>query len=139
MSLLVASPTRPLPHPSWLTEPFWEHAARGELVLPRCNACGKHFFRPEVACTHCLSLDWEWVPSPGTGEVYAFSTVWRPAFPELDVPYVVAAIALEEGCHLMTNLIGCDHTEVRIGLEVEVRFVDIEGMSLPFFGPRALG
>ena len=36
-------------------------AAQGRLLLPRCHACGQHFFRPEVACTHCFATDWQWV------------------------------------------------------------------------------
>lgn len=135
MADLVASLDRPLPKPSWLTQPFWDAAKEGRLIVPRCNRCGSYFFRPEVACVNCLSLDWEWVESSGKGEIYSYSTVHRPAFPSFDVPYVIAAVALEEGWYMMSNVIGCDHEDVVIGLALQVQFVEVNGMHLPFFSP----
>ena len=32
------------------TAPYWEAAARHELVLPRCDACGLVFFPPRELC-----------------------------------------------------------------------------------------
>jgi len=70
-------PTPTLPSISTLTRPFWDAAAEGCYILPRCNACGRHFFRPEVACPHCFATDWAWVPASGHGTLYSYSIVHR--------------------------------------------------------------
>jgi uncharacterized OB-fold protein len=52
------------------------------------------------------------------------------------VPYVVALIALEEGPTMMSNVVGCDVGEVRIGQPVQVVFDDWpEEVSIPKFTP----
>ena len=71
-------PTPTLPAITDLTRPFWTAAAEGRLLLPRCNACGRHFFRPEVACTHCFATDWQWAPASGRGTLYSHTVLHRP-------------------------------------------------------------
>jgi uncharacterized protein len=70
--------------------------------------------------------------------VYSFTVVQRapgPAF-EADVPYVVAVIALDEGPHLMANVVNAPAERVRIGLRVRVDFRAIgESTMLPVFQP----
>ena len=65
------TPMRPLPEPGELTRPFWEGAARGALLHPRCDDCGQAFFPPHVVCQKCRSAGWSWVESAGRG------TVWK--------------------------------------------------------------
>jgi uncharacterized OB-fold protein len=59
----------------------------------------------------------------------------RPSHPELEVPYVVAVITMDEGWHMMTNIIECEPEDVRNDMTVEVHFVAIDGLHLPFFRP----
>jgi hypothetical protein len=60
---------------------------------------------------------------------------YHPAFKN-DLPYVVAIVELEEGPHLLTNIIGCDHEALRCEMPVQVIWEDIaEGFSLPKFQP----
>ena len=52
------------------------------------------------------------------------------------IPYVVALVDLDEGVRLMTNLVGIDPDEVRIGMRVRVRFETVsEEASVPLFEP----
>jgi len=45
-------------------------------------------------------------------------------------------VEAEEGFHLMTNLIGIEPEQVRIGMPVEVEFVEkSETITLPYFKP----
>ena len=44
---------RPLPRPDNVTGPYWEAAARGELLIQRCPACGHRQFYPRALCTAC--------------------------------------------------------------------------------------
>ncbi len=56
----------------------------------------------------------------------------------LEVPYTVAIVELEEGWHILTNVIDCPHEEIAIGLPVEVSFVKMsDEITLPMFPRRA--
>ena len=62
-----------------------------------------------------------------------------PAFAAA-VPYVVAAVKLDEGPHLMTNIVGCAPDAVRIGMQVRVAFHKASGeITLPVFEPGTAG
>jgi uncharacterized OB-fold protein len=133
MDILEPGEIRPMPRASWLTEPFWNAAAVGNLVIQRCERCTKLFFRPEAACPHCLSQEWDWEIMGGRGAIHSYTVVYRPAIPEMRVPYVVADVRLDEGVHMMTNIIGCEPESVAIGRRVRCRFVRINEIHLPFF------
>ena len=129
---------RPLPSPDPLTAPYWEAAREERLVLPRCVDCGRHHFYPRSLCPHCGSAKITWVPASGHGEIYSFTIIHRapsPAF-AADIPYAVALVALEEGPHLMTNIIDCAPDVLRIGMTVSVAFRQVdEAVTLPVFKP----
>jgi uncharacterized protein len=135
MTVLEPGVHRPMPRPSWLTVPFWAAAAEGRLIVQRCEACRQLFFRPEAACPHCLSQRWHWAPVTGAGSVHSFTVVYRPAIPEMVVPYAVADIALVEGVHMMSNIVGCEPDDIVIDMAVHVRFVPVGDLNLPFFEP----
>lgn len=127
-------PTPTLPATTPLTQAFWDAAAQGRLLLPLCNACGRHFFRPEVACTHCFATDWQWVPASGRGTLYAYTVVHRAPAPGFAVPFVLAVVELHEGPVMFTNLVGCDESDIRIGMALKVRFEQVAaGVHLPRF------
>jgi uncharacterized OB-fold protein len=129
-------PTPTLPAMTPLTQPFWNAAAEGRLVLPRCRACGRHFFRPEVACTHCFATDWQWQPASGRGSLYSYSVVHRAPTPGFVVPLVLAVVELAEGPSMFSNLVGCVEADIRIGMALRVRFEQVAAaVWLPRFEP----
>lgn len=129
-------PTPTLPAMTALTAPFWQAAAQGRLLLPHCRACGRHFFRPEVACTHCFATDWQWAQASGRGSLYSYSVVHRPPAPGFVVPLVLAVIDLEEGPAMLSNLVGCAAGDIRIGMALQVRFEQVApAVHLPRFAP----
>src|SRR5258706_11312850 len=109
-------PTPTLPAITPLTQPFWDAAAQGRLMLPRCNACGRHFFRPEVACPHCFAVDWAWVSANGHGTLYSYSIVHKAPAPRFAVPLVLAVLELPQGPCVWSNGVGRAHGDFRIGL-----------------------
>jgi uncharacterized OB-fold protein len=120
-----------------LTQPFWDAAAQGRLMLPRCNACGRHFFRPEVACTHCFATDWQWVQASGRGSLYSYSIVHKAPAPGFVVPLVLAVVELEEGPFMFSNVVGCADAELHIGMQLEAQFDEVApGIHLPRFHPQ---
>ncbi len=129
---------RPLPRPTPLSKPHWEGCQRGELRVQRCRDCETYVFIPQPACTACLGDNLEWVKSSGRGVIYSCTTVHRPQRRELEVPYTVAIVELEEGWHMLSNVIDCPHEEIEIGMPVEVSFVKMtDEITLPMFRVRA--
>jgi uncharacterized OB-fold protein len=127
----------------WETRAYWEGCGRHEIVLQRCRACGVVQHRPRALCVSCFSDGIEHFVASGRGTVHTFSVTNQnglPAFREA-CPYVLAYVALEEGPQLMTNIVGCDPADVRIGMPVVVEFCDIEdesnedGAAVPRFRP----
>lgn len=119
---------------------YWEAAARGELVLKRCTACGKHHFPPRHLCPACWSDAFEWIRSGGKGVVYSFTVMHRAPMPAFikRVPYIVALIDLDEGPRMMANIIGDDALETQIGDRVSVCYEErAPGAKVPQFKRNA--
>ena len=126
----------PLPRPTALSKPHWDGCREGKLRVQRCDDCGTHVFIPQTQCTSCYSQKLKWVESSGRGSVYSCTTIHRPQRLEFEVPYTVAIIELEEGWHMLSNVIGCPHEDIEVGLEVEVEFVRMsDDITLPMFKP----
>jgi uncharacterized OB-fold protein len=65
-----------------------------------------------------------------------FHRIYHTGFAN-EIPYVVAAVELEEGPRLMSNIIGCDPHTIHCEMPVEVVFEDVsESVTLPKFCPR---
>jgi hypothetical protein len=130
--------SRPLPKPDRDSAYYWAAARRHELVFQQCADCRRFRFYPRLVCPHCLSDKFEWRQSDGRGVVYSFTVIHRaptPAFRD-QTPYVLALIELPEGVRMMSNVIGCDPAEVRIGMPVRVMFEDVTPeVTLPKFKP----
>lgn len=126
--------TRPLPVPSELTREFWAATRRHELVRPVCDACGRSFFTPQLACPHCLSESWTYRLSSGRGVVYSATVVHRAPFPGLEAPYQLAIVDVDEGWQLLTNIVDAGEAPTPIGTPVEVTFVPVDDeITLPMF------
>jgi len=124
---------RKLPAPVIYPEnqPFWDAAARGELMVPFCASCGPYWY-PRPYCPHCGSGHTELRPVSGLGTVYSLS-ITRRAGP---IPYAIAYVTLDEGVTILTNLADCDLDTVRIGDRVTVVFKPTDGgPPVPMFKP----
>lgn len=130
---------KPLPRVTPELAPFLAAARERRLVVQRCSGCGELRFPPRELCSRCWSREAEWVPVSGRGEVFSFywmHQVYHPGF-AAEVPYAVVIVALEEGPHVLSNMVGCSREELRIGLPVEVTFEDAsDEVTLPKFRPR---
>lgn len=133
---MSAKRTVPLPRPTDLSRPHWDGCREGLLRVQRCTACGGIVFIPQPVCTHCQGESLEWVRSSGRGTLYSYTVVHRPPRPELEVPYTVAIVELEEGFFMLTNLVDCPRDRIRIGMPVEVSFREVSPeITLPLFRP----
>ncbi|HVY86890.1 MAG TPA: Zn-ribbon domain-containing OB-fold protein [Caulobacterales bacterium] len=124
--------------PTTLTQPFWDAARAHKLLVQQCSACAKKFFRPEVACPHCRSRDWRWVESSGKGKLYSFSVLHRSPSPAFRAPFIFAAIEMDEGWTLFSNLVGLEIDDAHIGMAVEVCFHTVsDELTVPLFRPAS--
>lgn len=89
-----------------LTDAYYEALDRGELVVQKCQSCGKPIMYPKYVCPHCHSTDLGWIQSPGEGKLHSF-TIQRIGAPtgfEGDLPYAVGVVKLDEGVQLLARL-----------------------------------
>jgi uncharacterized protein len=134
-------PNRPdLPTIDTFTEAFWRAAKCEQLLIRRCEDCGRVHYYPRPFCPSCWSNNVAWVKASGRAVLYTYSTIYEndlPPFVDL-VPYVAAVVDLEEGPRMTTQIIDCDPRELRIGLELEVAFRPVtDEITLPVFRPVA--
>ncbi len=119
---------------SEITRPFWEATARGQLVRPVCDRCGRNFFIPQIACPDCHSESWTYRESSGQGVISTFTVVHRAPTEDIAPPYVVAVVDLDEGWYMMSNIVDCPHESVKMGQRVAVCFITrADGVGLPVF------
>src|SRR5262245_12369201 len=115
---------------------FCEGVRRGELLIQRCAECRRLGHPPTPSCRRCRSLAADAVKASGRGAVYSCCQPHEPRLPGFDPGYVVALVELAEGTRLVTNLIGIDPSDLRIGLPVVVEFVAVDpDLTLPMFRP----
>lgn len=131
---------QPLPDVTDDTAAFWEGGADGVLRIHRCHACGTWFHPPTPVCPACLSLDVGPEPTSGRATVEGFSVNVQPWAPDMEVPYVVAIVSIDDapGVQLTTRLIDVDPAAVRVGMPVEVSFLAVADIVLPLFRPAAV-
>jgi uncharacterized OB-fold protein len=79
-----------------------------------------------------------WHQASGTGTLYTWSVIYsndQPPFKER-VPYVAAIVDLEEGPRMMTNVLDCPFDELRVGMNLRLRFQPIsDEFTIPVFVP----
>jgi uncharacterized protein len=111
--------------------PFFEAAARDELLIKRCGRCG-HWFGPEASgCTGCGDADLRWEVACGRGTLVSFAGASG------DGTAVLALVELDEGPWLHTRLAAGPAAAV-VGMAVVARFEHpAEGESYPLFWPSA--
>jgi len=119
-----------LAHPS--SQPFWDAAREGRLLLPQCTACGRHHWYPRTFCPLCHSSRVRWQLASGRARLHACSGLLRdPA------QTVLAFVELDEGPLMLTHLVGRQLAGWQIGDELQVSFRALEtGLHLPVFRAR---
>ena len=114
---------------------YLRHLKKGELAYQYSPAADRPVFFPRVACPYTGNEDLEWRVSSGLGVVYATTTV-HPASGD---PYNVSLIDCREGFRMMSRVEGVPSTDVKIGMEVELRIIpqSDDAPPIPVFVPVA--
>ena len=138
LNLTDADFVKPLPVPTKWSQPFWDGTRQHKLLFKKCVSCGHIDHPPYLYCTKCQADEHEWVEASGRATLYAFAIneygVPFPFVPEL--PYVVALVDTVEGPRMISNIVNCDHDQLKNGMELEVVFEDVtEDITLPKWRP----
>lgn len=124
---------KPVPKASEVSQPFWDAARQGRLVIQACASCGKLRHYPRPLCDRCFSTDVAWREATGRGKVHSWTVAhhaFHPAF-KSELPYVLLTVDLDEGVRALGRWRG--DPELRIGLPVVGRFEPrSEGLDLVF-------
>jgi uncharacterized OB-fold protein len=117
-----------------LTAGYFAGAARGELVVPRCDRCGRWIWYPEPECPGCGGNP-EWTATSGRGRLFSWAVVHRaflPAFAAM-VPFVTALVALEEdpAVRLVTYVVDVDPGALAADLPLAVTFRPLAFPTVP--------
>jgi uncharacterized OB-fold protein len=111
------------------SEEFFDGAARGELMIKRCDACG-HSLRPDaIACSKCHASTLSWARASGRGSIVSWIVVHGN---EHDQP-IVGLVELDEGPWLHARLLDVDGDRLSVGDSVAVDFEPAGAEHVPVF------
>ena len=119
-----------------VTRPFWTGGEMGELRIKWCSGCEAHHHPSVELCPKCLSVAVVVVVA-GPGVVVAFTENRQPWQPGVPTPYVIAIVALDDAPHvrLTTNIVGCEPSDVFVGMAVQAVFEHCDEIWVPVFRP----
>lgn len=132
----------PLPDMAITDKPFWDEVQKDKLVLQKCHDCGRLQYLPRPVCVNCFSRNLGWQQSSGTGTIYSLTGIAVPRAPasrkqveETGIPIIYAAIDLDEGVRVISEIIGSKPEGVKLGDRVKVCFQEAPGtdFKLPRF------
>jgi uncharacterized OB-fold protein len=112
------------------TDPFFDGAAAGRLVIRRCEACDRWFAPDASGCPGCGDEDLTWAEATGDATLVTWTVLPK------DPPAYLALVELSEGPWLHTRLDGVSRDGLREGLPLHATFEHPdEGESYVLFHP----
>jgi len=103
---------------------YWrELPSRFRLEASRCKACNKIAFPPRRVCPDCRGQDVERAVLSRKGKVVTSTVVHvAPSDLALEAPFAMALVETPEKARLMLQVVDCDPSTVRPGMEVSLEF-----------------
>ena len=122
------------------TKAFWKGCLQRKLLVNRCQDCGHWILPMRPLCSQCWSDRVEAHEVTGKGAVHLFTLVHQgPAVPGFEHagPYPIAAVELEEqdGLRLPATIVNCAAEDIRIGMPVELTWIERNGAPIAAFQP----
>ena len=130
-------PPRPLPKLLPWSEWYWLSGEDGILRIQGCDECDALVHPPSAVCPVCRSSASSPREMSGLGTVIGVTVNHQQWLPGFEPPYVIANVALDDdpAIHITCNLVDADPDDVRIGMEVRVRFEHHDDVWIPVFSP----
>ena len=119
---------KPLPQPTTISAPFWDGLKAHEVRIQQCGH-GHWLFFPRTHCPTCGSRDLTWKTVSGEGTLYTFTVARVPTLPEFsdEMPQLLAVVALDQGVHINTTMVGVLPEDLRVGQRVRPVFDERPG------------
>ena len=136
-AVLAAFPSAPVDHDN---VDFYRGLLHRKLLINRCQDCGRWHMPHRAICPACWSENVVATDVSGRGTVYTLIFL-RLGAPADGVDYraghPVATIELEEqeGLRFTATLVDCPRESMRIGMPVELAWIEREGQPRPAFRP----
>ena len=126
---------RPVPVADEASQPFFDAAAQGKLLLRFCAKCQRYLTYSAEFCDNCLGSGLEWKASAGKGTIYSFVVMHQVLHPGFagEVPYNVIVVETDEGPRLQSNLIGYADADIKVGMRVEVACAPAGDVTVPYW------
>lgn len=103
---------------------------KNKLLGLKCQSCETVTCPPTMVCHECGGTDLEIIELTGKGKIKTFTTTYvAPLGREVEAPYIIIMVALEEGPWLSGNLIDIDPEKV--GMELIGRKVKLGHKVFP--------
>lgn len=116
--------------------PLWEEPAGDTLLFQHCDTCGYVRYPPAPVCPECLAVNFHWQPDTGLGTVWSYC-IYHRAFDaafSAALPYNVALVELDSGPRLISNVLGVQAEDLRVGTRVIATAVQVApGRNLIYF------
>jgi uncharacterized protein len=133
--LVARFPGQPITHDS---AEHYRGRLHKQLLMNRCEACGRWHAPPKPVCPDCWSFDVKATPVQGDGTIFMVIFLHQgPPAPGVDysVPYPVVTVELDEqpGLRFTSTVIGVNNDAIEIGKRVRLGWVERAGAPLPVF------
>lgn len=90
---------------------------QNRLVGLKCRSCGTITCPPKLVCQECSGLDLSKTELSGKGEIRTFTTTYvAPMGREVEVPYTIVLVELDEGPWISGNLNEMDPEKVNMDI-----------------------
>ncbi|MDU9394422.1 OB-fold domain-containing protein [Pseudomonas sp. zfem002] len=123
------SNNKPMPVATEISAPFWEGLKARRLLIQQCNACAHWVFYPRRHCPQCLAHDLAWREVQGRAMLYSYTLTRIATLPDFadEMPQKLAVVELAEGVRINTTLVGLNEDEIRVGMELQPVFAEVDG------------
>ncbi len=103
---------------------YWrEIPTRYRLEASRCTKCDKVIYPTRRLCPFCRGTSWEKLLLSQKGKVITSTVVHvAPNDFMMEAPYAIAIVETPEGARMMAQVVDCDPSSVKPGLEVALEF-----------------
>jgi len=111
------------------------------LLINRCNGCSRWYQPPWPVCPECWSEDVVPTEVSGRGELFTFVVLHTGGSPGVDYaaghPVAVIELVEQPGLRLTATVVDCAKEDLRIGMPVELTWIERNGSTIPAFRPVA--
>jgi len=103
--------------------PFFSGLRENRLLVKKCIRCERLHYYPRAVCPFCFGST-VWYECSGYATLYSFSIMQFEQH-----PLVIAYVRLDEGVTMLTNLVGIEPSDIKIGMKLKASFAEDLAMN----------